>query len=107
MDEVGPPVEPDKANGSPDVAKPAESKVPPEAASIANNILASIRDWYAEEIPMYGSEIDPVLLSRIISTCFLQYSCVLAIDCGVSKDDYLKSSGIVFDATYAAAPKVG
>lgn len=97
----------DKKNGVQGVAEPVKSPVPPEATAIANNVLTSIREWYAKELPMYGSEIDPVLLSRIISTCFLQYSCVLAIDCGVNRDDYLKSSGIVFDATYAAAPKFG
>ena len=98
---------PDKANGSQELGEPAKSTVPPEATAIANNILASIREWYAEEALMYGKDIDPVLLSRIVSTCFAQYSCVLAVDCGIGRDDYLKAAGIVFDAVYKAAPKFG
>lgn len=98
---------PDQKNGVPVMDSLAENKNKTEetVTDTGNKILNSIREWYAKEAPLYP--VDQVLLNKIIGICLSQYGAVLAVDCGVPKEIYLKQQEILFDTAYQAAPKFG
>lgn len=105
MGKVGKRAKLNQEDGVPKLDGTAPNPVPKEVPLIANNVLESIRTWYSQEVPMYS--MDQVLLNKIISSCFVQYSAVLAIDCGVDKAAFMKVVETMFDAVYASAPKFG
>jgi hypothetical protein len=96
----------DTENGAPNVDQPTKSKSQQEIVKeIGDKVLVSLRNWYTQEAPTF--EVDQVLLNRVIGVCLSQYGAILAVDCGIPKDNFLKSQEILFDAAYREAPKFG
>ena len=93
----------DTEDGVPELA--TTPVVTPEIKLIGVKVMSSIREWFTQESPIY--KLDALLLTHVICTALVQFAAVLAVDMTVSKENFLKSAGVLYDDALNKAPKFG
>lgn len=82
----------------------SEVKIPPELMVEYQRLYTGIWKWWEG---MHQPEVDPVIHTKATVIALTQFIAVLAVDVGMTSEQFLKVCEAQWIAAYSKAPKFG